>query len=93
MTHVVDEHRAPRASALGPVLDARLEEGPVHDQLGPAVEQIGQRLLAVGSREPVVLRDLDRRKPAPFGSQLVAGTCRRLLFPQQRVTRRLPLLG
>ena len=72
VTHVVDEHRAPRASTVGPVLDARLKEGPVHDQLRPAVEQVGQRQFAVGSDEPVVLLDLNPRQPAPLGSKLVA---------------------
>jgi hypothetical protein len=91
--HVVDEHGAPRAPGVGPVLDARLEEGPVHDQLCPAVEQVGQRLLAVGSEEPVGLRDLDPGQPAPLGRERIAAACRRLLLLEECVARRLPLLG
>jgi hypothetical protein len=90
---VVDEHGAPGAPGVGPVLDARLEEGPVDDQLRPAVEQVGQRPFAVGAEEPIGLRDLDPRQPAPLGRELIASAGRRLLLREQRVACRLPLLG
>jgi hypothetical protein len=64
----------------------------VDDQLGAAVEQIGESLRAVLGLEPVVLLDRDPGQLASLPGQLVAAAGELLLLLQQLVALRPPLL-
>src|SRR5205823_9740303 len=70
----------------------RSEHEVIHEQLGAAVEEIGQGLHAVHGHEPVVLLDRDPRQLAPLPGQLVAAAGELLLLLQQLVALRLPFL-
>jgi len=54
---LIGYQRAADARMVGPAVHAGLEEGPVHDQLTPALEQAEQGHPAVRSVELVVLLD------------------------------------
>ena len=71
--NLVGEHRAADAGVLGPAVHAGLEEGAVHDQLTPTVEQVEQTLLAFRPFELVFLLHREPRHPTPLGSERVAG--------------------
>ena len=84
----VRDRGADRAACLV----GRPEHEVVDEQLGAAVEEIGERLRAVLGLEPVVLLDRDPRQLAPLPGQLVAAAGELLLLLQQLVALRLPLL-
>src|SRR5262249_16602832 len=73
-------------------LEGRSKHKVVDEQLGAAVEELGEALSAVLGLEPVVLLDWDPGQLAPLPGQLVAAACELLLLLQQLVAFRLPLL-
>ena len=75
-----------------PAVVGRPEHEVVDEQLGAAVEEIGEGLRAVLGPEPVLLLDPDPRQPAPLPGQLVAAAGELLLLLEQLVALRLPLL-
>ena len=75
-----------------PAVPGRPEHEVVDEQLGAAVEEIGEGLRAVLGLEPVVLLDRDPGQLAPLPGQLVAAAGELLLLLQQLVALRLPLL-
>ena len=79
-------------TALGPAVDAGLEEGAVDDQLPAAGEQVDEAHRAVRPFEGVVALHLQPRHPAAPGGQRVAGAGQLLLLDQQLEARGLPLL-
>jgi hypothetical protein len=87
MREVVDDERA--AGAAGVLV--RAEHEVVEEQLPPAVEEVGEPLLAVRSVEDVLLVDLHARQPSPLGRECVLRLHRRLLPCEQLLTRSLPL--
>ena len=89
---LVGHHGAASASVFGPSVDAGLEEGAVDDQLSTPVEQVEQALPAFRPFELVRLLDGEPRHPPALGTQRVTGTCQLLLFHEQLLARRLPLL-
>ena len=76
---MIREHRTDFA-ALVPL---RIEHEVVDDQLAATVEQIGERLFAVGAVKHVVFFDLLPRKFLPRASQLVAQTAEFFLFREK----------
>src|SRR5205085_5244814 len=73
-------------------LVGRPEHEVVDEQLGAAVEEIGEGLRTVLGLEAVVLLEWDRGQLAPLPGQLVAAAGELLLLLQQLVALRLPLL-
>jgi hypothetical protein len=70
----------------------RAEHEVVDEQLGPAVEEIGEALSAVLALEPVVLLDRDPGQLAPLAGQLIAAACELFLLLEQLVALRPPLV-
>jgi hypothetical protein len=64
----------------------------VDDQLGAAVEELGEALLTALGLEPVVLLDRDPWQLSPLAGKLVAAACELLLLLQELIALRLPLL-
>src|SRR5205814_2821128 len=84
----VRDRGADRAACLV----GRPEHEVVDEQLGAAVEELGEGLRAVLRLEAVVLVDPDPGQLAPLPGQLVAPAGELLLLLQQLVALRLPLL-
>ncbi|MGY4357001.1 hypothetical protein ACVW0J_003494 [Bradyrhizobium sp. i1.7.7] len=80
------------AGLIGPAEHARLEEGPVDDQLPPALEQIHQTDLAAGPLERIGFGDFHPRHAPALGGEGVAGTGMRLFLHEQLLTGGLPVL-
>jgi hypothetical protein len=75
------------------LVPGRVEHEVLHEQLGPALEEIQQADLAVRALEDVVLLDLDgRHLPAP-ARDLLESAYRLLLSGLQLLARGHPLLG
>ncbi|MHC2316327.1 hypothetical protein ACVIHC_003373 [Bradyrhizobium diazoefficiens] len=92
MGDLVGDHRAAAAGMIRPAKHAGLEEGPVDDQLPPALEQVGQSDLAAGPLERIgFVHDHPRHAPA-LGGQRVAGAGMRLFLHEQLLTGCLPVL-
>src|SRR5207245_4706539 len=85
---VVGPERADRAADV--VL--RVEHEVIDEQLAPPVEELGQRLLAVGPVEDVLLLDRLPRKVVPLLRQLVAKTSELLLLREQLFARLEPFV-
>src|SRR5580658_11040135 len=83
---------AAAAGVLGPAENPGLEEGAIDDQLTAALEQIEQAYPALGSVELVFLLHSQPRHPPAFGGQRVTRAGEGLLFDEELLTRRLPLL-
>src|SRR5437016_13540914 len=80
-------------AARAPLLPPRAEHEVVRDQLATAVEEVGQRRLALRPLEHVGLVHPHPRHRAPLGAQLVAQP-REFLFPcQMRPARLEPFLS
>jgi hypothetical protein len=62
------------------------------DELTASIEQVGERHLALGRVEDIVLLDLDPGQGAPLGAQAVARPHVLLLLDQKRLTRSEPLV-
>ena len=89
---LISPERAAAASMIGPPEHAGLEEGAVDDQLTPAFEQVEQAHFALRPFELVPLLHRQPRHPAAFGGQRVTRASQGLLFHQELLPRRLPLL-
>ena len=89
---LVGHERAAAAAALGPAVDAGLEEEAVDDQLAATLEQVEQARRPVRALEAVVLLDRHPRHPAAFGGERVAGAGQLLLLDQHLLAGGLPLL-
>src|SRR5262245_47103315 len=76
---------------FGPAVHAGLEEGAIDDQLPPAVEQVEQARLALGTVELVLLLHGQPRHPPTLGGQRVTGPGQLLLLHEQLLARSLPL--
>ena len=92
VSDLVGHHGAADACMFGPADHARLEEGPVDDQLPAAVEQVEQTSLALGALELVLLLHGQPRHPATLGGQRVTSVGHLLLLREQLLARSLPLL-
>src|ERR1700730_1830741 len=90
--HLVGHHGAADAAMLGPAVHARLEERAVHDQLTAAFEEVEQARFSVGAIELVLLLHGQPGHSPTLGGERVAGTRQLLLFHEQLLPRRLPLL-
>ena len=77
---------------FGPADHARLEEGPVNDQLMAAVEQVEQTSLALGALEVVLFLHGHPWHPPTLGGQRITSVGQLLLFHEQLLARSLPLL-
>src|SRR5438105_1719684 len=86
---MVDFERAADAA----LLPAGTEHEMLDDQLAAAVEQVGERLLALRTIEHIGLFDLDPWQVAPLRAQLVAQTGEFLFLGQMRLARGQPLLS
>src|SRR6266536_1427320 len=84
----VRDRGADRAACL----EGRPEHEVVDEQLGAAVEEIGEGLRALLRLEAVVLLDRHPGQLAPLPGQLVAPAGELLLLLQQLLALRLPLL-
>ena len=67
------------------MLPPRPEHEVLHQQLAAAFEQLGERALALGRVEDVVLVDAHPRQRAAFAGDLVAQVRQLLLARQQRL--------
>src|SRR5215470_14304679 len=76
---------------FGPAVHAGLKEGAIDDQLPPAVEQVEQARLALGTVELVRLLHGQPRHPPTLGGQRVTGPGQLLLLHEQLLARSLPL--
>src|SRR5262249_5464897 len=76
---------------FGPAAHAGLKEGAIDDQLPPAVEQVEQARLALGTVELVLLLHGQPRRPPTLGGQRVTGPGQLLLLHEQLLARSLPL--
>ncbi len=90
--------RADRVVQLERAADAAFrpvgtEHEVLDDKLAASVEQIGERLRAVGSVEHVVLFDLDPRQRAAFRAELVAQAGEFLFLAQQFLARGQPFIA
>jgi hypothetical protein len=92
MADLVGHERAAAAAALGPAVDARLEEEPVDDELAAALEEVEETRRAVRALERVVLLHGHPRHPATLGGEGIAGAGQPFLLHEQRLTRGGPLL-
>src|SRR5258708_11036344 len=90
--YLTGPQRAATAGGLGPAEHPGLEECAIDDQLTAALEQIEQAYLALGSVELVLLVHSQPRHPPAFGAQRVTGAGQGLLFHEELLARRLPLL-
>src|ERR1700722_4779313 len=90
--HLIGAEGAAAAGVLGPAEYPGLEEGAIDDQLTAALEQIQQAYLALRSVELVLLVHSQPRHTPAFGGQRVTGAGEGLLFQQELLVRRLPLL-
>src|ERR1700688_677347 len=90
--NLIGAQGAAAAGMLGPAEYPGLEEGAIDDQLTPALEQIEQAYLALGSVELVLLVDSKPRHPPAFGGQRVTGMGQGLLLHEELLARSLPLL-
>src|SRR5439155_24093495 len=80
-------------AARAPLLPPRAEHEVVYDQLAAAVEEVGQRRLALWPLERIGLVDLHPWHRAPLGAQLIAQP-REFLFPcQMRLARLEPFVS
>src|SRR5262245_25793024 len=77
---------------FGPAVHAGLKEGAIDDQLPPAVEQVEQARLALGTVELVLLLHGQPRHPPTLGGQRITGTGQLLLLHEQSQARSLPFL-
>src|SRR3979490_35245 len=77
---------------LGPAMHARFEERAVHDQRAAPVEQVEQARLSVWAVELVVLLHGQPGHSPTLGRERVAGAGQLLLFHEQLLPRRLPLV-
>ena len=77
-------------AAFGPV---GAEHEVLDDKLAASIEQIGERHLAVGSVEHVVLFHLDPGKRATFGAQLIAQAGEFLFLAQEFLARGNPFIA
>ena len=64
-------------------IPVRAEHHVLHDQLPLACEQLGQRYLALGPLEYVLLVDVDHRQPPPLRVDLVMVAGESLLLVEQ----------
>jgi hypothetical protein len=87
--HVVHGERATRTA----LVDVMQPHEVVDDQLAAALEQVGQRHLAVRALEHVVLVDGHRGKCAPLLGQRGELPAGGLLLGQQVLARRQPILA
>ena len=90
---LVGDHRAATAGMVGPAEHAGFEEGAVDDQLTPAVEQVEQAHLPVGSVERVILLHRQPRHPPALGGQRITGAGHGLFLDEHLLPRGLPFLG
>ena len=65
----------------------------LHDELAAALEQVGQRLLAAGAVEHIVLVDLDPGQRAALLVQALAGLGQFLLMREMGLARGDPFLA
>src|SRR6185503_12696592 len=89
---LIGAQRAAAAGVLRPAEYSGLEEGSVHDQLPPALEQVEQDDFALGSLELVLLLHRRPWHPSTLGGQRVTRARQRLLFYQELLPRSFPFL-
>ena len=92
MGDLIGPQRATAASMVGPTEHPGLEEGPIHDQLTAALEQVDEARLAFRSYELVRLLDRHPRHPPALGGQRVAGAHHRFFLHEELLVRSLPVL-
>src|SRR5436190_12853989 len=85
---LVDEHGAAVAAGLL----VRAEHEVVQEQLPPALEEIGQRGLALRSVEDVALVDVHPRQPPALGGERIPRAGGFLFLDEQRLSRHSPLV-
>src|SRR5581483_2056873 len=76
---VVGHERAARAA----LLPSRAEHEVINDQLAASCEEVGERCLALGAVENVVLFDLDPGQLAPLPAEFIPLPGKLLLFAEQ----------
>src|SRR3979490_3116715 len=86
---MIGQKRAAPATLLPP----RTEHEMIDDQLATSLEEIAERLLAVGRVENVVLLDLHPRQLASLGAHLVTEPGEFLLLAQVLLARGEPLIS
>src|ERR1700722_1591506 len=90
--YLVSQHGTAATPMFRPPEYPGLEEGAIDDQLRPAVEQIRQAYLALGSVDLVLLVHRQPGHPPARSSHGVPSTGQLLLLDQQLLARSLPLL-
>src|ERR1700678_275458 len=90
--NLIGAKRAAAAGVLGPAEHPGLEEGAIENQLRPALEQIEQAYLALGSVKLVLLLDRHPRHPTAFGGQCVPGAGQSFLLHKELLARSVPFL-
>src|SRR5262249_43968737 len=93
MNHVRVEVVGPERAALAADVVLGREHEVVDDQLAAAVEQVGERLLAVRALEDVLLLDRLPGQGLPLPGHLVAGARELLLLSKELLARLEPLVG
>src|SRR5262249_3956767 len=83
----------PERAAHAAFLPSRPEHEMLDDQLAASAEEVGERLLSVGSVEHVSLLDLHPRQLAPLGAQAIAQPGEFLLPAQMLLAGNEPLVS
>src|SRR5215813_5210024 len=92
VSHLVGHHGAADTCMFWPTHHARLEEGPVKNQLPAAVEQVEQTSRSIGAFELVLLLHGHPWHPTTLGCQCVTSARQLLLLHEEFLAGSLPLL-
>src|SRR5215475_13583027 len=90
--NLIGAQGAAAACVLGPTEYSGLKEGAIDDQLPTALEKVEQGYLTMGAVEFVLLLHRHPRHSSPVGGQRITRTRESLLFHEELLPRRVPLL-